>query len=509
MGVRTRIGVGLVLLAGVLAAPRGSQAADVAGSWQINISCGLFATATSFVDIADDGAGNLTVTTPVCGTLEVPGAIHQLTTCVFTPDPRDGLVSGATVSFPASSLGHSDSTTDTPFNFVGLCQAARVVNESAFDGTVVEEAAGVATRISGTVVNGLLQVYRPDTSLCFSLLDSPDCTFDMRRNAVAAGSNVTVAPRDGSRVTFESILAPGTAAVVPVTTPSATVPANFTVLDSGGVPIYYDVHTTAVHAGSITTCFAYPDVNNDGLIDSTGEPETSLRVLHEESGTFVDRTLSVDTDANLICAETSSLSQLTLASQPAVGAPLVCSAQPRLGCKHSHAPSRTQLKIVDSADDSADQLQWAWRRGDAISVNDFADPFNIGGTDYALCIYDLSAAPPAPIFAAQIPRNVACGQPDCWDSIPPKRIRYRQPSGAPHGVSEAQVRTGGDGQGRVKVQGNGAALSAGPFGMAPLPLPLPARVQVQVQNGVCYEADFDDTGLRRNDGQRFTGRASQ
>lgn len=508
MDARTTVRIGLVLLAGVLLAPVRGLAADVTGSWQINISCGLFATATSFVDIADDGAGGLSVTTPVCGTLEVPGAIHELTTCVFTPDPRDALLSGSSLTFPASGLHRSDSTTATPFDFVGFCQAARVVNESAFQATVVEESGGVATRLTGNLVNGLLEIYRPDTSLCFSLANSPDCTFEMRRNAVSPGSNVTVAPRGGSSVTFESILTPGTAAVVPITTPSANVPANYTVVGAGGVALYYDVRTTAVHAGVITTCFAYPDANQDGLVDTTLEPEAQLRALHEEGATFVDRTLSLDPNANVICAETTSLSQLTLAHADG-GAPLICSAQPRVGCKHSHVPTSTQLKIIDNTNDASDRLLWNWRKGDAIGVNDFGDPLNFGGSDYALCIYDLSAAPAAPIFAAQIPRNIACGRPDCWDAIPLARVRYRQASAEPHGISKALVHAGDDGKGSVKVLGRGAPLSAGPFGMPPLPLPLPARVQLQVQNGICYEADFDATGMRGNDSKHFTGRASQ
>jgi len=509
MDMRATFAIGCILFVGsAIAAPRG-QAANVDGNWQINIGCALFATATSFVDLIDDDSGTIIATTPECGTLEVPGAIHEITSCTFTPDPRVGTTSGVTLSFPATpSLGRSDSMTDTPFDFVGFCQAARVVNDSRFQGSVVEESLGVATRISGTVVNGLLEVYLANGSLCFTLPDAPDCTFEMLRNAVPAGSDVTVAPRSGSSVTFASILAPGTAAVVPVTTPSASVPANFSVLGAGGIPLYYDVRTTAVHAGSITTCFAYPDADNDGLVDGSGVAEVDLRVLHEEGATFVDRTSSLDPDANVICAQTSSLSQLTVAQGPAGGPPAVCSSQPRSGCKRSLKPAAVTLRIRDRAGDTTDRVQWTWRRGAAVEPNDFGDPFSLAGNDYALCLYDLAGAPAAPMFEALMPRNGLCGEPDCWQGSP-KRLRYRLKGGAPHGVLKASVHSGTAGKGKLKVLGLGALLAAGPQGSPPLPLPLPALVQVQVQDGVCYEATYEAGGMRKNSLDRFEGRASQ
>jgi hypothetical protein len=63
-------------------------------------------------------------------------------------------------------------------------------------------------------------------------------------------------------------------------------------------------------SGPITTCYFYDDVDDDGIVDGTQLAETALQLLHEEGAVFVDRTSSLDTVNNTICAETTSLSQL-------------------------------------------------------------------------------------------------------------------------------------------------------------------------------------------------------
>src|SRR5207245_2457829 len=110
-------------------------------------------------------------------------------------------------------------------------------------------------------------------------------------------------------------ISPGPVEVEPLTEATGTVPENFEVLGNGGVSIFYDVRTTATFAGTVTSCFPYPDANGDRIVDGTNPPldENDLRVLHEEGGAFVDRTASLDTTAKIICGATTSLSQLTVA----------------------------------------------------------------------------------------------------------------------------------------------------------------------------------------------------
>ena len=94
-------------------------------------------------------------------------------------------------------------------------------------------------------------------------------------------------------MTFEHVTAPGIVVVMPLTDADGNVPAHFEVLGTNGVPIFYDVRTTAQYEGTITSCFAYPDANGDGVVDGSNPrlDENDLRVLHEEHGIFVDRTV--------------------------------------------------------------------------------------------------------------------------------------------------------------------------------------------------------------------------
>ncbi len=72
--------------------------------------------------------------------------------------------------------------------------------------------------------------------------------------------------------------------------------------------------TTAAVSGPITVCLPYPDADNDGIVDATSPAidENTLTILHNESGIFVDRTVSRDPVGNKVCTEVGSLSQFAL-----------------------------------------------------------------------------------------------------------------------------------------------------------------------------------------------------
>jgi hypothetical protein len=482
-------------------------AIDVSGGWQVNIDCGLAATATSFLTLVGSAGGAVVeATTPECGTLEVPGEIVEILTCVHTPEPRVGIVSGSSIAIPSAGVFRNDATFE-PFTFPFLlCPADRVVSEHRYVGTIFEDGSGVATQIAGTLINTLLQVYRPDGSVCLDIPDTLDCQFDMRRNEVAVGSNVAVSPRSGATVTFASVVLPGRAAVVPLTTPSATVPPSYTVVGEGGLPLYYDVKTTAVWSGAVELCLAYGDANDDGLVDQTGQSEEGLRLLHDEGGVFVDRTTSLDTTANVICAETASLSQLVLAGGPSQTAPPGCAVAPLGGCKRSLEPEKVMLQIKDKGSDRADKFQWKLIKGQSTAVGESGDPLN--GEEYAICIYDESGLAPALIYAATVPSALTCGSEFCWKVLGSEALRYKSSSGAPEGARLLLLKPGADGKAQILLMGKGIHLGDGLLGFPSLPLPLPARVQLQGSSGVCWEAEYTSAGAQKNDPTQFKGRAS-
>lgn len=292
---------------------------DVVGGWQVNLECGSLATATQFLTVTgeDLGTGASTgVHGPACGTADFAGAgVQAIGTCPASPPVVGAQVSGAVFDWPAAGFVVVDETLASPFFWSLLnCSIERIVVEQRFDGGITDDGAGKAVSIAGSYSVADVDLYRPDGSLCFSLGPSSPCSFYMHRNDVAAGSGVTVTPTADVSVTFETVLTPGTAGVVPLNEGAAALPQNFQVY-GGALPLFLDVTTTATFAGAVTTCFSYPDANGDGIVDGTTLVEADLQMLHEEGTVFVDRTVSLDTVANVICAETTSLSQVTVGTQ--------------------------------------------------------------------------------------------------------------------------------------------------------------------------------------------------
>jgi len=68
-----------------------------------------------------------------------------------------------------------------------------------------------------------------------------------------------------------------------------------------------DVSTTATYSGNVRVTLSYPD---SGL---SPEEESRLVILHEESGSWVDRTKSRDTEADRLTAEVGGLSRFVVA----------------------------------------------------------------------------------------------------------------------------------------------------------------------------------------------------
>jgi hypothetical protein len=305
----------------VLAPPLWAHAVpfDVRGNWQVNLNCDLNATASGFLLLDEDTAtGATTGRITDCGTFEVPMAIRRPLSCVTTPSLLVGQVNGIDFELPATAFYASDAAIP-PFPFLTCSTATHLLSAHHLTGTVTADDTGRAIRIDGMFLNERVEFHDTTGAICWSLTNAPSCSLAMRRNDLVIGDNVAVSPRDKTTVTFEHVISPGTVKVEPLTEATGTVPENFEVLGTGGVPIFYDVSTTATFTGTVTSCFPYPDANGDGIVDGTNPPldETALRVLHEEGGVFVDRTLSLDTTAKIICGQTTSLSQLTIAHPPA------------------------------------------------------------------------------------------------------------------------------------------------------------------------------------------------
>ena len=123
------------------------------------------------------------------------------------------------------------------------------------------------------------------------------------------GSGVVVAPVDQTTgtapviITFSQVTGGGTTTVT--TSPNGSPPP--TGLKLGTPPTYYEISTTATVTGPITICINYSGI-------SFGN-EQNLKLMHQEdtngdgvADSWVNRTTSLDTVNNVICATVTSLS---------------------------------------------------------------------------------------------------------------------------------------------------------------------------------------------------------
>lgn len=118
----------------------------------------------------------------------------------------------------------------------------------------------------------------------------------------AAGTNVSVSPIQQASITFDSITTSGATSVTTTNTNPLPLPAGFSL---GNPPIYYEISTTATFAGNAQVCFSYNPAQFTG-------PESSMRLLHDTNGSWVDVTTSQDLTNHVICGEVTSFSPFTI-----------------------------------------------------------------------------------------------------------------------------------------------------------------------------------------------------
>lgn len=106
------------------------------------------------------------------------------------------------------------------------------------------------------------------------------------------GASVDVEPAVGVAVTFDEVTNAGTTEAVVADAPAAP-PSGF---DFTTPPVTWDIHTTSVFHGPVAVCLTYPSSS------------ISARLMHFENGAWVDRTVSRDGAASVVCGSVMSLS---------------------------------------------------------------------------------------------------------------------------------------------------------------------------------------------------------
>lgn len=116
-----------------------------------------------------------------------------------------------------------------------------------------------------------------------------------------AGNNVTIQLTDNITITFDNVTSPGFTEVT--TSQTGPPPPSGYKLVPSSPPIYYDITTTAGYTGTMTICFTYDEAD-------LHHKESNQKIFHREGDPlkWMNVTQSIDTEANIICANVTSLS---------------------------------------------------------------------------------------------------------------------------------------------------------------------------------------------------------
>jgi hypothetical protein len=203
---------------------------------------------------------------------------------------------------------------------------------------------------------------------------------------------------------FTSVSISGNTTVTPID-PNAggSIPGGFVLLGSG---FAFDVTTTAGFNGPVTTCFVVPS------IDPVVFP--FIRILHNENGTLIDRTILSGPNApNLstrtICASTLSLSPFVLATVTDLVAPAVTNVTLTPNPVPVGAPLTLTASLTDTATGNSRIASAEY------SVDGGATWQPITASYYTSAVLDVSASLPG--FTAAAVQNVCVRATDAARNI--------------------------------------------------------------------------------------------
>jgi hypothetical protein len=170
----------------------------------------------------------------------------------------------------------------------------------------------------------------------------------------------------------------------------------------------------------------------------------------------------------------------------------VCPLEPMPGCR---SPRKSRLLVRDHDDNQKDKIVYKWQFGDETPTEAFGNPENEGGTDYALCVYDLRGGTTELRFDAFVPSGRTCGNRDkpCWRSHFGSYI-FKDRDATPEGVQRLYLRHGADGGPVVSVVGKGVNLRALPG----IPMGPPVTAQVINTDGECWSTTFTADDVKKN-----------
>lgn len=145
------------------------------------------------------------------------------------------------------------------------------------------------------------------------------------------------------------------------------------------------------------------------------------------------------------------------------------------------------LTIKPGPLDLKDRLGFAWKKGAATALADFGDPTQAGAAGYDVCLFDGNGSGFDLEWEGAIPAGGTCAGKPCWKAAGTKGFKFKDKTGAHHGVTKLVLKSGVAGKSVLVLKGQGATLQP-----PPLPLDQDTEVVLQVRrgDGACWGADF-------------------
>ena len=193
---------------------------------------------------------------------------------------------------------------NTPVDVSGLAGAPTPTPTATYTPTATDTETPTPTPTDTATPTATL-TYTPTPTDTETPTSTPTATPTASGNT-QVGENIQTEPIDTTggtapvTLTFAQVTQGGTTSL----TTSSSGPPPPTGFKLGSPPTYYELTTTAVFIGSITLCIDYTGISVSN--------ESNLALNHYESGVWVDRTISLDTINNIICASVASLSPFAI-----------------------------------------------------------------------------------------------------------------------------------------------------------------------------------------------------
>jgi probable HAF family extracellular repeat protein len=141
-------------------------------------------------------------------------------------------------------------------------------------------------------------------------------------------------------------------------------------------------------------------------------------------------------------------------------------------------PTKSTLTLVDSEEDTKDQIKWKWSGSPAVAQADFGDPS--GATRFWMCLYGNGELK----TLMQVDPGAA------WTSKDPKGWIYKDPTGAEDGVLKASVKPGEAGKSKVQFVGGGIHVPFRTYLLDEVYYDYLEVVLVNSTTNACWKSDF-------------------